>query len=94
MPKKGKVIMADKKLLDQVVDLLRIKHYSYRTEQTYVDWIRRYILFHNKCHPRDIRTVQELLGHKDVKTTMKLPNNDHFPHPRKTGMFQTSVNLF
>ncbi len=46
--------MAEKKLLDQVVDALRVKHYSYRTEQTYVDWIRRYILFHNKRHPRDM----------------------------------------
>jgi Phage integrase, N-terminal SAM-like domain len=36
-----------KKLLDQVRDALRLKHYSYRTEQTYVQWIRRYILFQN-----------------------------------------------
>ena len=35
-----------KKLLDVVRDVLRTKHYSYRTEQTYVDWIKRYILFH------------------------------------------------
>ena len=40
-----------KKLLDQVRDALRTKHYSYRTEQTYLDWIKRYILFHNKRHP-------------------------------------------
>jgi hypothetical protein len=37
-----------KKLLDQVRDAIRLKHYSYRTEQTYVQWIRRYILFHDK----------------------------------------------
>lgn len=36
-----------RKLLDQVRDIIRLKHYSYRTEQTYVQWIRRYILFHN-----------------------------------------------
>ncbi|KAF0106959.1 MAG: putative transposase [Anaerolineaceae bacterium] len=46
--------MAEKKLLDQVSDVLRVKHYSYRTEQTYVDWIRRFILFHNKRHPREM----------------------------------------
>ncbi|MDZ4153915.1 phage integrase N-terminal SAM-like domain-containing protein, partial [Methylicorpusculum sp.] len=34
------------KLLDMVRDKLRLKHYSLRTEQTYVDWIKRYILFH------------------------------------------------
>ncbi|MBE9128085.1 phage integrase N-terminal SAM-like domain-containing protein [Coleofasciculus sp. LEGE 07092] len=35
-----------KKLLDQVRDAIRLKHYAYRTEETYVQWIRCYILFH------------------------------------------------
>lgn len=43
-----------KKLMDQVGDALRTKHYSYRTEQTYKDWIKRYILFHGKRHPNDM----------------------------------------
>ena len=43
-----------KKLLDQVRDALRAKHYSSRTEKTYVEWIRRYILFHHKRHPKDM----------------------------------------
>ena len=34
-------------------------HYSYRTEETYVQWIRRYILFHNKRRPKDM-TVQAI----------------------------------
>ncbi|MDR4510064.1 MAG: phage integrase N-terminal SAM-like domain-containing protein, partial [Candidatus Brocadiaceae bacterium] len=42
------------KLLDQVRDVIRKKHYSIRTEQAYVDWTRRYILFHNKRHPKDM----------------------------------------
>lgn len=42
------------KLLDKLRDCLRTKHYAYRTEQAYVDWVRRYILFHNKRHPRDM----------------------------------------
>jgi integron integrase len=43
-----------KKLLDEMSDTLRLKHYSYRTEQTYTDWVRRFILFHNKRHPKEM----------------------------------------
>ena len=39
------------KLLDRVGIVVRLKHYSRRTEKAYVDWIRRYILFHKKKHP-------------------------------------------
>ena len=42
------------KLLDQVRDVLRMKHYSLRTEQGYVNWIKRYILFHDKRHPAEM----------------------------------------
>jgi len=40
------------RLLDQVRDAIRVRHYSRRTEDTYVQWIRRFILFHAKRHPR------------------------------------------
>ena len=43
-----------KKLLDQYSEFLRNRHYSLRTEQTYIGWVRQYILFHNKRHPRDM----------------------------------------
>ncbi len=43
-----------KKLLDQMRDALRSQHYSYRTEETYLDWARRYILFHKKRHPNEM----------------------------------------
>ncbi len=43
-----------RKLLDRVRDQVRVKHYSYRTEETYVQWIRRFILFHNKRHPSEM----------------------------------------
>jgi integron integrase len=39
------------RLLDQVRDRIRFKHYSIRTEHAYVDWIRRFILFHDRRHP-------------------------------------------
>ena len=40
-----------KKLLDHVRDKVRLKHYSLKTERAYIGWIKRYIFFHNKCHP-------------------------------------------
>ncbi len=42
------------KLLDQVRQKIRFLHYSPKTEQSYVHWIRRYILFHNKRHPKEM----------------------------------------
>ncbi len=42
------------RLLDQVRDVIRLKHYSIRTEQAYLGWIKRYILFHAKRHPREM----------------------------------------
>ena len=54
-----------KKLLEQVSDAIRIKHYSSRTEKTYMDWIKRYILFHNKRHPKDmgVEEIQTFIAH-------------------------------
>ena len=42
------------KLLEHVRITIRPKHYSYSTEKTYIHWIRKYVLFHNKRHPGDI----------------------------------------
>ncbi|OGA70059.1 MAG: integrase [Betaproteobacteria bacterium RIFCSPLOWO2_12_FULL_68_20] len=42
------------RLLDQVRDAIRRRHYSYRTEETYVHWIRRFIFFTGKRHPREL----------------------------------------
>jgi Phage integrase, N-terminal SAM-like domain len=50
---------ADKpKLLDQVRDVIRRKHFSIRTEQTYVEWIKRYIFFHGKRHPNEMAEAE------------------------------------
>jgi len=45
---------APRKLLDQVRDRLRALHYSLRTEDAYLFWIRRYVVFHGKRHPREL----------------------------------------
>jgi integrase len=47
-----------KKLLEQVQDTIRLKHYSYQTEKTYIYWIKRYILFHNKRHPKEMGSLE------------------------------------
>lgn len=56
------------KLLDQVRGKIRLKHYSLRTEQTYVDWIKRFILHFDKRHPRDMGAaeVEAFLTHLAV----------------------------
>jgi hypothetical protein len=47
-----------KKLLDSVRDAIRTKRYSIRTEQSYVRWIKRYILFHGKRHPKKMHVPE------------------------------------
>ena len=46
------------RLLEQVRQRIRAKHYSYRTEKTYVHWIRRFILFHGKRHPGEMGAAE------------------------------------
>jgi len=57
------------KLLDNVRDKIRLKHYSIRTEQAYVDWVRRFILFHGKRHPKEMGAaeVEAFLTHLAVR---------------------------
>jgi integron integrase len=57
-----------KKLLDQVRDVCRVKHYSRRTEDTYADWIKQFILFHNKRHPKEMGApeIEAFLTHLAV----------------------------
>ena len=61
-----------RKLLDQVSDAIRVKHYSLRTEKTYVDWIRRFILFHKKRHPKDMgaEEIQAFITHLATERTL------------------------
>jgi len=48
------VAMTKPRLLDQVRSELRLRHYSLRTEEAYIQWCKRFILFHNKRHPREL----------------------------------------
>jgi site-specific recombinase XerD len=53
------------RLLDRVRERIRVKHYSLRTEDAYLQWIRRFILFHGKRHPREMGApeVEAFLSH-------------------------------
>ncbi|GLI35538.1 integron integrase [Desulforhabdus amnigena] len=57
------------KLLDRLRNKIRLKNYSIRTEKAYVNWNKRYILFHKKRHPREMgaREVEEFLTHLAVE---------------------------
>jgi len=59
------------RLLDEVRDAMRRKHYSLRTEKTYIHWIRRLIYFHDKRHPRE-------LGEGDINAVL-----NHLARDRK-----------
>jgi len=53
------------KLLDQVRSAIRTRHYSIRTEEAYINWIKRFILFHNKRHPNEMgeREINQFLSY-------------------------------
>jgi hypothetical protein len=63
-----------KKFLDQVRDAIRVKHYARNSEQANVYWIKKYILFHNKRHPKEMGTgkVQAYLTHRTFKNSESL----------------------
>lgn len=56
------------RLLDAVREAIRVRHYSRRTERSYVGWIRRFVLFHGRRHPKDLgeREVEAFLSHLAV----------------------------
>lgn len=57
------------KLLEQVQGKLRIKHYSIKTEKSYISWIKRFILFHDKKHPKEmgVKEIEAFLGYLAVE---------------------------
>lgn len=66
------VSAAKPKLLEQAREKLRLKHYSLRTERAYLDWMRRYLRFHGKRHPREMGAaeVEAFLSHLAVERSV------------------------
>ncbi len=50
----AEVVKPEPRLLDRMRESIRLRHYSIRTEDTYVHWVRRFILFHRKRHPLEL----------------------------------------
>ncbi|MEA3327853.1 MAG: site-specific integrase [Chloroflexota bacterium] len=61
-----------KKLLDEVCDAIRLKHYAYSTEKTYVYWTKRFVLYHNKRHLLKIgeKEISEFLTHLAIEKSV------------------------
>ena len=53
------------KLLDQVRESIRLRHYSIKTEKAYISWIKRFIIYHNKKHPKEMgeTEIREYMSH-------------------------------
>lgn len=64
--------MSNKKFLEQIRDFIRARHLSLRTEQAYLNWIKRFILFHNKRHPvsMNAREINQYLTYLAVKSNV------------------------
>ncbi|MBH8552881.1 integron integrase [Nostocaceae cyanobacterium CENA357] len=71
-----------KRMFEQVQDVIRLKHYSYQIEKTYIYWIRRYILFHNKRHPKDMgsKEIEEFLTHLAVNENVAASTQNQALH--------------
>jgi len=61
--------MEQPKLLDQVRNLMRMRHISHKTERAYVSYIREFILFHDKRHPKNmgVSEIRAFLTHMAVE---------------------------
>jgi integron integrase len=80
--------MPEPKLLDKVRTELRTKHYSVRTEKTYVSWIYRFILFHSKKHPKD-------MGAEEIKAFINnLATNHHVSSSTQNQALQSILFLY
>ena len=63
------MLRSEPRLLEQLRDRIRLRHYSIRTEAAYADWVRRFVLFHGKRHPREMgrAEVEAFLTHLAVE---------------------------
>ena len=101
--KKNNSPVQGKKLLDQLRDQIRIKQYSPRTEKTYIRWVRAYILFHNKRHPREMGAfeINQFIGHLVIDRKVSASTQNQalsailflYRNILKTDLDETAINF-
>jgi len=66
-------------LIDQLRDEIRVRHYSIRTEQSYSDWVRQYVQFHNLRHPSEMGApeITRFLTHLAVDRNVAASTQNH-----------------
>jgi integron integrase len=66
----GVVLLQPPRLLDQVSAVARVKHFSLSTERSYLGWIKRFIIFHRRRHPKDMgeEEIRQFISHLAVET--------------------------
>jgi len=71
--------MTQPKLLNQLADAIRARHYSIRTEHAYVKWVKNFILFHNKRHPNEMgeKEISQYLTFLAVKRNVAVSTQNH-----------------
>ena len=93
----------DKKLLDQLADQIRLKQYSPRTQKTYISWVREYILFQNKRHPKEmgIPEIKQFITHLTSDKNLSASTQNQalsavlflYRHVLKINLDETDLNL-
>jgi len=70
------------RLMQQVRDVMRSRHYSIHTERAYSDWIKRYIFFHGKRHPKDMAApeVEAFLSHLVIERNVSASEQSGSDH--------------
>src|SRR5881296_4376727 len=76
------------KLLEQVRETIRTRHYSYRTEKAYVHWIKRFIFFHNKRHPIEMGEAET------AQFLSSLASDSHVSASTQNQAFNTLLFLY
>lgn len=85
-----------KKLLDQYSEALRTRHYSLRTEKTYISWARQYILYRKKRHPRDmgVAEINDFITHlANQKTVSASTQNQAISATLRVFLYRYVLNI-